>query len=78
MGAYGVQSINRNIVECKVKMWIFTLKYPICINRNIVECKDKAETEKTDEQRCINRNIVECKVRTSSDMLSHIRVLIET
>ena len=33
------QSINRNIVECKVEHGDIIIRSIPCINRNIVECK---------------------------------------
>ena len=36
----GYSCINRNIVECKVRIILSCLDCPDCINRNIVECKD--------------------------------------
>ena len=36
-----VQSINRNIVECKVEKDEEMNRLVYCINRNIVECKEQ-------------------------------------
>ena len=57
-----LRRINRNIVECKVKMFVAFTTSARCINRNIVECKVLSEsgTSCAEDSR-INRNIVECK-----------------
>ena len=59
-------SINRNIVECKV-LYIFpVLLFLFRINRNIVECKVPVSGFPFQLLLRINRNIVECKDHRSN------------
>ena len=55
------QSINRNIVECKVEHGDIIIRSIPGINRNIVECKDALQSQLANCCCGINRNIVECK-----------------
>ena len=73
-----VQSINRNIVECKDWCLQFHNTRFNGINRNIVECKEDKYTAGGVASNCINRNIVECKGFSSEIRLFSLIVLIET
>ena len=53
--------INRNIVECKVNMFVQSISRLASINRNIVECKEILCFMCFTQRNSINRNIVECK-----------------
>ena len=56
-----LQSINRNIVECKDTVTVKVTDGEQSINRNIVECKAENTEPETLMECRINRNIVECK-----------------
>ena len=71
-------SINRNIVECKVKNCEMKRLYVHCINRNIVECKVEVYNVADLVRLRINRNIVECKDSFFDCPLVPLLVLIET
>ena len=74
----GYSCINRNIVECKVRIILSCLDCPDCINRNIVECKEITIHLHSEHGLRINRNIVECKETGVLTQPVNPGVLIET
>ena len=54
-------SINRNILECKVRCGCVVGDRGTGINRNILECKDFWSASQFASRPGINRNILECK-----------------
>ena len=57
------ESINRNILECKVVYSQMRIRPAIGINRNILECKVSNRFRIIFLNNRINRNILECKER---------------
>ena len=71
-------SINRNIVECKVSQCVLIERRLGRINRYIVECKEYRKFSRKYSNNGINRNIVECKELVSQTVTYGGIVLIET
>ena len=59
-------SLNRNILECKLKNLPRPTKRADGLNRNILECKYDLGGLKWEEYHSLNRNILECKLCLSA------------